>query len=297
MFACARAAIVAAAIALAPGIAAAQDLNLLVMGEDADPDSIERHTPVFNRVVQAISGELRAAGVAVYDETAVTMEFYDLGRVRRADAELISLARSVQRAPIDAVTAFEIRAATVDSPYEGIKDLRLRISGRVIAVGSGLSLADYEVSYRPGDLPMLPLNCHRACLTEFVGDQAARVARDVGAAIALQLAPLTRPATTAAPDPAQSGACGGAAQVFELRFQRFPPEDLARIETYLTVFQGYERHSPVEADAAGTVFRYESCADAERLEKNLRGMFEQTGLEVWIEADDTGFSATKVGGD
>ena len=55
MFRPARIAFAAVALAFAPGVLAAEGLNLLVMGEDGDPDSIRRHTPVFKRVVPAIA--------------------------------------------------------------------------------------------------------------------------------------------------------------------------------------------------------------------------------------------------
>lgn len=289
----AKAAFAALALAIVPGLAGGEPLNLLVMGEDADLDTIERHTPIFDRVVQAISGELRARGFNVYDETAVTMEFYDLGRVRRPDAELISLARSVQLAPIDAVTAFEIHAATVPSVYEGITELRLRIAGRVIEIRSGLSLGGYEVSYRPGDLPPLPLDCDRGCQIAFVGDQAARIAGDVGAALAAQLAQLAQGAARPPGPPAIPG-CSAPPTAFTLTFNGFTPQELARFDAVLAAFRGYAHHHPLLTDAATPEIRYETCADADRLERNLRAMFEQAGAEVWLEEDDHGFFASQI---
>lgn len=293
MFNLARAALAAAALALAPCGAGGDPLNLLVMGEDADLDTIERHTPIFDRVAQAISDELRARGLNVYDETAVTMEFYDLGRVRRLDAELISLARSVQIAPIDAVTAFEIHAATVPSAYEGITELRLRIAGRVIEIRSGLSLGGYEVSYRPGDLPPVPLNCDRGCQIAFVGDQATRIARDVGAALAAQLTQVA-PGGAVAPAAAASPGCGESRNTFTLTFKGFTAQELARIDAFLTAFQGYADHHPLTTDATTREVSYETCASDDRLERNLYKMFDRTGADVWLEGDDHGFSAVKI---
>lgn len=301
MFDLARAAVATAALTAALGLApapAAADVNLLVMGEDADPDTIERHTPIFDRVLEAISGAMRAHGVAVYDETVVTLDFYDQSRVRRTDAELISLARSVQIVPIDAVTSFEIHAATVPSAYEGITDLRLRIAGRVVAVADGLSLGGYEISYRPGELPMLPLNCDRSCQVSFVGDQAARIAKDVGTALAAQLAAVTQGTagvTAPAATPAGAG-CSADQNAFTLAFTGFDPDDIARFEAYLAAFQGYAHHKPLSATPERTEIWYETCADPARLARNLEAMFDRTGTEVWLEGDETGFSATRIAG-
>ncbi|MCB1358776.1 MAG: hypothetical protein KDK53_20530 [Maritimibacter sp.] len=284
-----------AGLTCAPVIAHADGVNLLVMGEDADPDSIERHNPIFDRVVQAIAGEMRAAGISVYDETAVTMEFYDIGRTRRPDAELISLARSVEVVPVDAVTAFEIHAEKVPSPYEGITDFRLRIAGRTIALADGLTLGGYEVSYGPGDLPMLPLNCDRACQIAFVGDQAVPIARDVGAALAAQLAAVMR-GDAAAADASmdEDPGCGAEAHTFSLAFKGFDPAEIAGFEAYLVVFGGYASHSVVRTTPTLTEFRYQSCATADRLADNLRAMFDRSAAEVWLEGTEDGFTAARI---
>jgi hypothetical protein len=286
----ARIAIAAALLALAPGLLSAEPLNLLVMGEDGDPESIRRHTPVFERVLPAIAGELRARGLAVYDETAVTLDFYDQTRVNRSDAELISLARTVQIAPIDAVTAFEIQASIEDSIYEGIQDLRLRIFGRVVHVDTGRLLGGYEVSYTPGDLPPAPLDCHRTCLMGFVGDQAALIAKDVGAALAAQLTNVP-----GAEVPATANSCDSAPNAYTLTFTDFTANEMTRVETFLAAFHGYVHHRVLNADDAKRDVRYETCADADRLERNLRVMFEQTGLEVWIEGEGQDLSVAKIG--
>ncbi len=290
------AALTAAALAFAPSLLAADGLNLLVMGQDADLDSVERHSPIFDRVLQAIAGELRARGFEVYDETATTMDFYDQSRVRRSDAELISLARTVQIVPIDAVTAFEIHATTVPSVYDGLTDLRLRITGRVVNVVTGLTLGGYEVSYRPGELPSLPLRCHRDCQIAFVGDQAAVIARDVGAALAAQLAQLSAPTQAGAgPDPEAGAICDGTPSAFTLTFTGFTPEEMSRIGSFLTLFKGYAQHRPLGNDGNRSEVWYETCADAARLEANLRAVFEQTGMDVWLEADEHEFAAARIG--
>ena len=81
-----------AALSFAPAAVAQQQPNLLIMGEDADLDSVPRNSRIFNRVLRAIEAEMQAEGFAVYDETAVTMGITDPGRVGRTDAELITVA-------------------------------------------------------------------------------------------------------------------------------------------------------------------------------------------------------------
>jgi hypothetical protein len=106
-----------AALSFAPSALAQQQPNLLIMGEDADLDTVPRNSRIFNRVLRAIEAELQAEGFAVYDETAVSMGITDPARVRRTDAELITVARRVQDAPIDAIIVFQIYASTEENAY------------------------------------------------------------------------------------------------------------------------------------------------------------------------------------
>ena len=68
---------------------AANGPNLLIMGEDADKDTIPRGHRAFKRVVAALSSEFIDSGFKVYDEIAITIENFKQGRVRRTNAEII----------------------------------------------------------------------------------------------------------------------------------------------------------------------------------------------------------------
>src|SRR3954464_5083400 len=75
--------------------------NLLVVSEDADEDTVPRGNRIFQRVITELSETMNVRGYNVYDETAIGMSFTQPGRVRRRDTELIDIARSVPRPPID----------------------------------------------------------------------------------------------------------------------------------------------------------------------------------------------------
>ena len=84
------------------------EINILIMGEDADSDTVPRNNRVFKRVLSGLSNELHDEGFNVYDETAVTMDHSTQGRTRRVDQEIIDIARSVKRPLIDVATIFSI---------------------------------------------------------------------------------------------------------------------------------------------------------------------------------------------
>jgi len=92
-------------------VQAADRPNLLVMGEDADKDSVPRNSRVFKRVLNAMNSQIQSLGFDVYDETVVTLDNFAQGRVRRNRAELVDIGRSVRRPPIDVVTSFTIYAS------------------------------------------------------------------------------------------------------------------------------------------------------------------------------------------
>lgn len=298
---------VAALLPLSPLAWAGEQPNVLIMGEDADLDTVPRNSRIFDRVLRAIPGELEAEGFRVYDETAVTMEITNPDRVRRDDAELITVAKRVQGVPIDVVTAFEIYATAEKSAYADITDLRMRIAGRMLNVQTGRSLGNYEVSYRPGDLPPLPANCNRECVLEHVGDQAARVGADVGAVLAAKLDKVSPAEGATGPDISVTGTgatevatvtpevCTGMTTAYTLTFKGFEPTELTLVEEYLVAFKGYDHHRPVRTDAGQSDYWYETCSDEARLNRNLRLMAEHMGLEARVAKTGNRFDVLKIG--
>src|SRR5712691_6646156 len=126
--------------------------NLLVVSEDADQDTVPRGSRIFNRVLAALTNDMSELGFKVYDETAVGMDITKPGRVRRADAELISIAQRIPQPPIDAIVAYQIYASVQQNAYSDIKELRVRIPGRMIQVQTGKALGNFEVAVGPRGL-------------------------------------------------------------------------------------------------------------------------------------------------
>ena len=75
---------------------AVESPNILVMGEDADTDSVPCSSRVFKRVRSALVNQLHDEGLNVYDETAVSLEDFAQGRCRRTDAEIIDIAKKIK---------------------------------------------------------------------------------------------------------------------------------------------------------------------------------------------------------
>jgi hypothetical protein len=157
--------------------------NVIIMGEDADKDTVPRNSRVYKRVLDALVNEMNDEGFNVYDETAVTLDDFAQGRVRRTDAEIIDIARSVKRPPIDVAVIYSIYAHGQERGYTN--KLHVRIAGRLLNVRSGRRLGNFEVDM-PEPANVAP-NCGRNCLLEAVGRAAAALARDLGALVVRKL--------------------------------------------------------------------------------------------------------------
>ena len=285
--------------------------NLLIMGEDADIDTVPRNSRVFNRVLRALATEMQTMGFKVYDETAVTMTITNPARVRRTDAELLTIAKRVPNVPIDVVAAFQIYASAEQNIYApAVIDLRMRVSGRMVHVQTGQALGNFEVSYGPGELPPLPQGCNRDCVLEHVGEEARRIASDVGAALAVKLDALsparpqavplqpavgTAPMTPVQPSlPMQQG-CVGLTTAYTMAFSGFNTQEMSRIEEYMVAFKGYDHHRPVRVTMTSADYWYETCSDTARLNRNLRLMAEQLGVQARISMVGNRFEVQKIG--
>ncbi|PYG34521.1 hypothetical protein [Pelagimonas varians] len=291
-------------------VMAGEQPNLLIMGEDADQDTVPRNSRVFNRVLLALSNEMQQMGFAVYDETAVTMAVTNPARVRRTDAELLTVAKRVPNVPIDAVVVFQIYASAEQNVYApGVIDLRIRVTGRMVHVQTGRAMGNFEVAYGPGELPPLPPGCNRDCVLEQVGGEARRIAADVGAVLAIKLdalsparaqVPLQAPAPQAGMAPVTTApmattGCVGLTTAYTLAFSGFAPEEMTRIEEYLVVFKGYDHHRPVRVTMTSAEYWYETCSDTARLNRNLRLMAEQLGVQARISMVGNRFDVQKIG--
>jgi hypothetical protein len=164
-------------------------VNILIMGEDADPDAVPRDSQVFKRVLDALANELNGEGFNVYDETALTLGGFAQGRLRRTDAEIIDIARSLKRPPIDVAVIYTIYSR---SRSLGHADrVYVRIAGRLLDVRAGRRLGNFEVE-PPGPAIVAP-GCGSPCRLEVVGADARTLARDLGAVLAGKLKEREKP--------------------------------------------------------------------------------------------------------
>lgn len=274
------------ALGLLSGQAVAGDNpNLLIMGEDADEDTVPRNSRVFKRVLGAVSNQMSDIGFSVFDETAVTLDDFAQGRVRRTDAELIDIARSIQRPPIDVGVIFSIYAMAKDKGYT--TKVYTRIEGRMLNVKTGQRLGNFEIT-SPKEWKAPP-KCNRDCILEVIGEDARILSNDLGAVLAEKLAWMV--------DPESDGINDNDSQLpsaYTLVFDNFTPEDMLDVEEYLVIFSDYVSHRPIYSGNRRSEIWYESTIRSAKMNRNLRRMMQELDLKANIQFSGNTFTVKKI---
>ena len=289
-------------------VQAGEQPNILIMGEDADKDTVPRHSRVFNRVLNALVSELSQKGFKVYDETGAGLNITNPGRVRRTDAELITVARRVQSPPIDLITSFQVYASANKNAYSDIYDLSIRVAGRMMHVQTSKRLGNFEVAMGPQDLSPLPVKCNRDCILENVGKHAKEIAHEVGIVLATKLDMISPKRSSAGngtttepvdrPEPIikdTGNSCEGLTTAYSMRFQGFNPDEVSTIEEFIRAFKGFDHMRPVRVNMRTAEYWYETCSDQARLNRNLRMMLQSMEVKVRLAMNGNRFRITKIG--
>jgi hypothetical protein len=266
---------------------AGEQPNILIMGEDADTDAVARKNRVFKRVLNALANELNDEGFNVYDEAATTLDDFAQDRVRRTDAEVIDIARSVKRPPIDVAVLFTIYASGKKLSYT--TKIRTRITGRLLNVKSGKRLGNFEVELPQPD--NAPVKCNRECILETVGKNARVLGMDLGAVLAKKLDGIS-PASSASSATGDDKA--GMSSAYTIVFSGFTPDEITSVEEYIVAFKGYEHHRPVSQSLRTNEYWYETSSKAARLSRNLRLMLDHVGVEGRVAFSGNTFQVDKI---
>lgn len=167
--------------------ALAQDKTILIVGEDADEDSVPRFSRTFVRVQGALTEELGDSGFEVFDERAASLGNFYQDRVRRTDADLAEIAASVSEMPVTLALSLSILATSDELRY--VTRVRMRVTGRLIHVETGRRLGSIEI-----DGPRRfrgPVDCSRDCVLEVVNRHSKELANHVRGRLGAELVDLT----------------------------------------------------------------------------------------------------------
>ena len=267
---------------------AADNPNILVMGEDADEDTVPRNSRVFKRVLTALQGQMDYYSFNVYDETYVTMDNFTQGRVRRTDEELYDIARSVKRPPIDAVVVFSIYASAQQKSYT--TKVKARIEGRIINAKSGKFMGNFEVN--SGQFWNAPNDCNRECILEVVGDKARILGDELGSVLAEKLDWLVQGGSSN--NGRDRSGTNGMVTDYYLVFDGFSAEDYMDIEEYLVIFSGYDSHRPAEQRHTRTEVLYRSSIGSAKLNRNLNKMLGELDMRATVNVEGNTYTLKRI---
>ena len=276
-------------VGLPPAAQAADKPNILIVGDDADVDSVPRHSRIFKRVLDAIAGELHLEGFDVFDEVAITAEDFAQGRSRRSDAEVIDIAKSSTRPPIDIVVVFSIYASADELKYT--TKVNARITGRLLNTKSGQRLGNFEVE-SPRNW-VAPADCPRECILEIVGKYSRNLAKDLGAVLAIKLADIVEAGAVGTDDTAAKAAVD-IGDAYTLVLSGFTPEEVMDIEEYLVVFTGYKTHRPIYSGTRHHELWYETTSKSSRLVRNLNKMLKHLAIRGRVTFAGSELTVTKI---
>ena len=257
--------------------------NIVIIGEDFDLGTMPRDSQVYRGVLETLTGALNDAGFAIYDETSVTLEEFTQGRVKRGEAEIIDIARSVARPPLDIAVLFSIYAYVQEFSYT--KKVTSRLTARVLDLRSGRRLGSFDLA-APRPL-RLPRHCDRSCTMARLDRALRTLSGELSATLAAHLREAG--AGRRLPDgPDQAIATG-----YRLVFADFSAEEIADMEEYLVVFTGYRLHRPIETGRGRHEYWYESTSSRARLNRNLIKMLDHVRMGGRVNFVEDTFTVTK----
>lgn len=262
--------------------------NVLVFNEDSDEDAVPAGSRIHKRVLRAIDEQLGDMGIATYDEVTVGLDQgFAQGRTRRSDGEIIDIARSVARPPIDVAVIYTTYASVKQNAH--INKVKVRIEGRMLNVKTGRNLGAFELK-SPKEWTA-PVKCNRECIIETVGDDSRIIANDVGAVLAEKLAWMVDGDGSST---VNTGSKGGLPMAYTLEFDGFSQDEMMKIEEYLVIFSGYKSHRPIYSGARRAELWYESSIGSAKLNRNLNKMLDRINLRGMVQFSGNTASIKKI---
>lgn len=267
---------------------AAAGPNILLLGADSEQGSVRRDSRVFEGVVDELSAALQNSGFSVYDEAATTYAIYGQDHTRRSNAELIEIARSVLRPPVDLVISFSIHSKT--EPLTYTTRIGSQVTARLVNVMTGQHLGNFQVVSARS--MRVPADCQRGCLAEVVERHTRRLARELGRQLKERLTSLMT--AKSAPDGSPGEPYSGMPDAYSLVFDGFSAQEVFEIEEYLVVFSGYRHHRPVSSALQRHEYWYETGIARGRLNRNLNKMLDYLNMPGQVDLSGNVFTVTKT---
>jgi hypothetical protein len=251
-----------------PGLQA--QTNLLIMGEDEDAArSVARNTELFRNTLNTLNATLTSAGLAVWDETALTYEDSLQGLTNRGDEQLIDVARGIRKPRMQLLLIFSIRKNQVSD------NMLASFEGRLLELQSGKLLGNDFVELKQS----IPRRCDSACQDDLLESGSSELVTELG----------KRMAALAQGDTSQPR--GDSRQAFTITFEQFSAAEMAAIESLLVKYPDYLSHEYTTVrNGFLSQVRYNSASSRSRLMSYLMQEFKNIALDIALAYSDDAFT-------
>lgn len=268
-----------------PAYAQSQDnIPVIVMGEDEDPNSVSRKSDIYKRVLAELKDSMLRHGFRIVDEEMIAVDLGWKVVDRRPKTQLIEaakLANNSGKANLRsrALALFRIHASKEDLGYS--TKVQTRIDGELYDLTSNAFLGTFEL---PRATYSAPADCNSVCLIEVVGDKAREIAAGIGDVLGKKLAYLS-PSQTGGGGTAAVGVgdsrCKSMDNPYTVTFKRFDTaEAFSAIGTMADEFPCYRSHDLLPGKTSAVrKYEYVSTATPGKLEEWINIMLMDMGLD------------------
>ena len=280
------------------------NIPVIVMGEDEDPNSVGRKSDIFKQVLAELKDSMLRYGFRIRDEEMIAVDLGWKIVERRPKTELVEAAKLANQEAKGnlrsrALVLFRIHAVAEHLRHS--TKIETRIAGEIYDLVSNEYLGSFK-------LPMAKYSarygCDELCITSKVGSKASELAAGIGGVLAKKLAfmsPTTGRSSRGASSVQGSGdsRCGGLLNTFTVTLRRFnTPETLGLINT-MEEFPCYKSRDLLPGKTSVTrKYEYVSRAKSGKIEEWLSVVLMEMGLnpdtDVEIIFDGNEFILDKI---
>ena len=256
---------------------AANGPNILILGNDSDKSSIPRSNRAFTRVLDALVNEFNDSDYKVYDETAITLDNFKQNRVRRSNAEIIDICKSVESTRIDIAVIFAIYP--LPKKLNHVTKVSTRVEGRLLNCRNGQRLGNFEID---GASRNVPSDCINDCIIEKVGKHSKEIAQDLGSVLMERLQRYAAPSVKSNDNFSTSSKNKLNAE-YNIIFNGFKTNTIREIEEMLLSFRGYVGHQTLKSSKKTVEYKYETTRSTTGIIRSIERILEHLDLKGLVQ--------------
>jgi len=268
-----------------------QSVNVLVVVEDAGEDSLPRNHRASRKLVDKVSDTLNFHGINVYDQTALSLDDFDLSYGRMGPAELVNMARSVKSTSLDYLVVVSVDANVQNRSSR--QKIATRLFATTIKVHSGRVVGSASES---GSTQSANGSCSRSCLNEKISDSVNRAAGDLATQVLSDLPSATHASTinNQSRDSQKSNNRKSYVDEYVLIFDGFNASEMTEVEEYLTIYSGYQNMRYSEARHTYAEIWYKSSITTAKLNRNIKRMFNEMNVRAMVSMESNIVTMKKI---